>query len=504
MDLQRIFWWCMIMGVLIAGIEAKAELKLSNIFSDNMVLQRDMPVPVWGKASPGKKVTVKFKGQTVSSKANIDGKWTVKLAPLKTDSNPTKMTVISGTEKKSFDNILVGEVWLCSGQSNMQSSFAGLKMTKEVEGVDSPLIRLSYGNKWTACVTNNLKRFSCVGYYFGLKLRQELNVPIGLLNISRGCSSIEAWMTPGSLAANDFLKDKLAEMKKFQKFHSNYKQSSPEEKERVFLEHCNSRYIFARNFLENGKLKPDKYKTILSHMTVIKPAFLYNSLIVPVVPFAIRGVIWYQGETNVEDRQYALKQQILAESWRKIWGEGDFPFYLVQIAPFKGYPNLPEFWLQQYEAVRKTKNSGLVSTVDIGDINECHPINKSDVGMRLELLALRDTYGKKDVVASGPTFKSVKFVDNRIIVSFENCGSGLTTKNGKAPDWFEVAGADGKFFKAKAKIVGNTVEASNAKAKTPKYVRYGWNHIAEPNLRNKENLPAFPFNTAKAFFQHKK
>jgi sialate O-acetylesterase len=490
-------------GILLT-VNVNAELKMSKIFSDNMVLQRGIALPVWGWTSPGEKVTVNFKEQQKSSVADGEGKWMLKLDPLAVSSKPDKLTVTATTGKKEFNNILVGDVWLCSGQSNMGISFR--KYPDEAVGIkDTQLRHISrrLDSGWRICDTKSLQNFSRVAYYFGAELRKDLQIPIGLINVSLGCSSIEAWMTPESFAANDFLKDELVEMKKFQQFHSNYKQCSAEEKERVFLEHCQSKYTVARNFLKNGKPNADKYRRILWHMTAVKPAFLYNSLVVPVIPFGIKGMIWYQGETNVNDEQYAQKQQILIESWRKLWNQGQFPCYIVQIAPFKGYPGLPDFWLEQYEAVRRIKNTGLVSTVDIGDINECHPRNKHDVGLRLALLALRDTYGKRNIVASGPTYKSAKIVGNRIIVSFANLGNGLTTGDGKAPDWFEVAGADGKFFKAQAKIIQDNVEVSSPQVKKAKYVRCAWKHIAQPNLRNKDGLPVFPFNNILPFFSKK-
>jgi sialate O-acetylesterase len=485
-------------------------LKMPKIFSNDMVLQRDMAVPIWGEADSNEMVTAEFKGQKKSVKADINGKWMLRLDPLPASSEPETLTVMTSKEKQEFKNVLVGEVWLCSGQSNMQSSFKYLGIMKEVEGVDYPLIRLTSGSKWSLCNTKNLSRFSATGYYFGLNLWKKLQVPIGLINISRGCSSIEAWMTPESLAANDSLLDangcKLVdEMKKFQKFHADYKQIPQEEKERVFLDYCKGKYFFARNFLKDGKLKPDIDKKILWHMTVIKPAFLYNSLIVPVIPFGIRGVIWYQGETNKYDTQYAEKQKILVESWRKLWDEGNFPFYIVQIAPKKNI-TFPAIWLQQFKAVNEIPNSGIITTIDIGTPfapDGVHPTNKRDVGLRLALLALNKTYKMKNILFSGPTYKSIKIVGDKIIVSFDNCGAGLCVNDAKKPDSFEIADANGKFVKAKAVIEGNTVVVSAPSVKNPVYVSYAWHGNINPNLQNKEGLPAFPFNTAEPFFQKK-
>jgi sialate O-acetylesterase len=485
-------------------------LKLPAIFSDNMVFQRGAPVPVWGTAAPGETVSVKFKGQEMTGKADNSGKWMVRLAPMDASENPEKLTVSAEKNQITFDNILVGEVWLCSGQSNMESSFKYLKISDEIKDISIPRIRLTSGAKWRVCDTESLQSFSAVGYYFGLNLWKELKVPVGLINISRGCSSIEAWMTPESLEADKSLVDgngwRLAdEMKKFQDFKTNYDKLPDSERERVFLEHCRSKYSFASGYLgKDGKIPPGKYKSVLWHMTVIKPAYLYNTLIEPLVPFAIKGAVWYQGETNADETGYAQKQKILAESWRKNWGEGNFPFYFVQIAPYSGYSKLTAFWLQQYEAARIIPNSGIVSTVDVSDLKDCHPLNKRDVGLRLALLALRDSYGKKDVIASGPAFKSVVFNEGKALVSFDNIGGGLTTKDGKAPDWFEIAGADRKFVKAPAEIQGAAVAVSSPDVKAPAFVRCGWSQSAEPNLRNKEGLPVFPFNTAEPFFQSPK
>jgi|GEM_PF-3374470 len=489
-------------GILLAACNVWAALKTPAVFSDNMVLQRDILIPVWGWAEPGEKVTVKFKEQEKSATADVAGKWMAHLDPLPASAQPEKLTITGKNDRKEFNNVVVGEVWLCSGQSNMASTFKYLKITNEVEGVDYPQIRLSNAGNWRPCNSANLRYFSCVGYYFGLKLWQELRIPIGLVDVSVGCSSIEAWMPPESFAANEDWKDDLAEAEKMQKVEREYKSYTNDEKERLFIEHCQSKYGgFAKGYLVNGKPVPEKYENIFQHMRAVRSACLYTLAIRPILPFGIRGVIWYQGETNERDNQYARKQQALVETWRKLWGEGDFPFYIVQVAPYKGYDSLPGFWIEQYKAVSKTKNTGIVSTVDISDNENCHPLNKRDVGLRLALLALRDTYGKKDIVASGPVYKSMKIDGDKIIVLFDNIGAGLTTKDGKAPDWFEIAGANGRFFKAQAKINGDTVEVSSPEVKNPQSVRFAWSKIAGPNLRNKEGLPAFPFNTTDPFFQ---
>jgi sialate O-acetylesterase len=214
--------------------------------------------------------------------------------------------------------------------------------------------------------------------------------------------------------------------------------------------------------------------------------------------------LWYQGETDcwrIENiAGYAQRQKSMVENWRKRWGQGDFPFYFVQIAPYKDYHGLTDFWLEQYKAADNVKNSAMISTVDISNISEVHPKNKRDVGKRLALLALKNDYGKEYIVASGPVYKSMNIEGAKISVSFYNLGSGLTTKDGKEPDSFEVAGADGVFYPAKAAISGRKVVLSSPEVQAPVDVRFAWNNLADPNLRNKEGLPVFPFNTAEEYF----
>ena len=520
---------------LLLAVNVKAELKISKIFSDNMVLQRGMPVPVWGWSKPKEKVTVIFKGQTKSIIADNNGRWILKLAPLAVSQVPDKMTVKTNEKTKIFTNVLVGDVWLCSGQSNMGEDFShplnskyppGKKIAAELKKINNPLIRIVdrkglgkiipvaheppafpyFG--WQECNSKTAKYFSRVGYYFGEKLQKELKIPIGLVNVSRGCSSIEAWMPPEAFKSDQRLEKQFLELKKIQNFYRNYNQCTKQERGRILLEHCNSKYggFSKRCYMKNGKLPYDKYDKVLRHMLVVKPASLFYHAIHSIIPFAFKGVIWYQGETNVAsgDTEYALKQRLLIESWRNLWRQGNFPFYIVQLAPCLDGRDaaLPGFWLQQYKAVQDTANTGLISAVDIGNFNEYHPENKWDVGHRLAFLALHETYGRKDIIASGPMYKSLDIEGYKVKINFDHTGSGLTTNNGKAPNWFEIAGSDKKFVKAKAKIEKNKVVISNSTIKKPVFVRYAWSSRAHTNLCNKEGLPAFPFNTAEPFFQN--
>lgn len=488
-------------------------LQLPPIFGSNMMLQRDQPVPIWGQAIPGEEITVTFNEQQKSALASAEGQWGINLDPLPASKDPSTLAVTAKSGTKEFTNILVGEVWLCSGQSNMQATAKSLEIADEIRDAENPQIRLftvprNGDGSWVSCTTDSARTFSAAGYYFAVTLWNKLQVPVGVINASEGSSSIETWMPPETILANESLVDQngarlIDEMKSFDQFHARYEELSAEERQRVFLKHSTGNYVFARSFLNpDGSLKPDVEASILFHMTVIKPAFYFRKFIACIQPYAIRGVLWYQGETNAlttGDPQYALKQKLLVEGWRHQWNEDDFPFYFVQIPPCESYELLPEFWLQQFQAAKTTPNSGLITTMDIGDLKDSHPKNKRDIGSRLALLALRHTYGKKDLVASGPVFKASRIRGNTVEISFENPGTGLTTLNGKSPDGFEVAGPDKAFRMAPAVISGDKIVITSPLQDT-RYVRFAWSHTATPNLSNREGFPAAPFNTAEAFF----
>lgn len=489
------------------------QVQLPAIFSDQMVLQRDRPVPVWGTAVPGETISVKFRAQEKSAHADANGQWKLYLDPILVSKEPSSLVVTANSGKREFSNVLVGEVWLCSGQSNMQATPKSLDISENVQNANNPEIRLftvprnGEGN-WNSCTTDSSRNFSAAGYYFAVNLWNQLKVPVGVIAASEGSSSIETWMPPETILANDFLVDqngaKLTdEMRKFDEFYTKYDELSAEERNSVFLKHCKGNYVFARSFLNpDGSLKPNVEQGVLFHMTVIKPAFYFKKFIAQILPYAMRGVLWYQGETNAMttgDPQYAEKQKILIEGWRKLWNEGEFPFYSVQIPPCASYDLLPDFWLQQYKAVQITSNTGMIPTVDIGDLNNSHPKNKWDIGLRFALLALNRTYGKTEIVASGPIYKSVQIKGTSVEVMFDNPGKGLMTKDGKSPDWFEVAGQDRKFQKAPATIEGEKIVITSP-VKNTEYVRFAWSNLAAPNLLNEEGLPVSPFNTAEDFF----
>ena len=491
---------------LLSGASASAELMVPAIFSDHMVLQREMPVPVWGKAAPGEKVTVTFKGQAVTADAGKDGRWMATLQAMRADANPAKMEIVSASGKLTLTNILVGEVWLCSGQSNMQLRFLDLKeVPKNVREEIYPDIRLFYvamkGSgypqdqleyKWCVCdptappvASPLVVNHSVVGYYFIRELFKELKVPVGLIQSAHGGSGIEAW-TPAlgfQDSPNPELNKRVSEIKKA---HEEYR-----DKVKAYLEAFQT--WFDSPDLSAGFAASIPVHPLASYQRVTG---LYNGMIAPVVRYAIRGVIWYQGESNTNDGLlYADMMKAMVDGWRKIWSEGDFPFYFVQIAPYKGYPRLPELWTAQYQAAKEIKNCGMVSAVDVTDIDDCHPQNKEPVGRRLARMALKKTYGRTDIQCESPGYRSMEITGDKIRVSFDNVSEGgLCSRDGKPPNWFEIAAQDGAFKKAEAVIDGKTVIVSSPLVPKPASVRFAWNYIAEPNLSDKDGLPVLPFD----------
>jgi len=481
-------------------------LRLPAIFGDNMVLQRQQTVLVWGWAAPDAKVTVKFSGQTKSTRAAADGKWLVKLGKLKASAEPQNLVVESGGTKM-FTNILVGEVWLASGQSNMEKPIGkqpGQKPVfnaeQELAAANYPDIRIFQAEKilsamplddlqkfhgWQECSSNTLNSisFSAAAYFFGREIHTNLNVPVGLIESSWGGTRIEPWTPP------------------------------------VGFEVLPSQAKFAREKIGTNRISNTR------------PMAIYNAMIAPLAGFAMRGAIWYQGESNLmgtnadnDYLEYPDKMKAMVGGWRQIWGEGDFPFYFVQIAPFKyaggrtkraASPEmLPEFWTLQSRAARQIKNTGMVVTTDLADnLDDIHPRDKQDVGHRLALLALNKAYGEKNVVCSGPMFKKMKIEGSKAVLTFDHANGGLVSKDGQPRissqsgglqvsvlrgqplTWFTIAGADKKFVSADAKIAGDTVEVSAAGIEKPVAVRFAWDETAQPNLSNKAGLPAEPFRT---------
>ena len=463
--------------VLSSSISCSATLSLSSVFSDHMILQREQPVPVWGKADPGATITVEFSGQIKTVTAGTDGKWRVDLDPLVASSESRELKVSSNLKSEiinqKFSDVLVGEVWLCSGQSNMQFVLRSTENgSTAVAEANYPRIRLftaplapatepkeTIDAKWDVCTPATINNFSGVAYYFGKKLHQDLNVPIGLLLSAWGGTRIEPWTPPCGFEGIESLAD-------------TYKIA-----------------------LKMPPLSGDQKQDIKI------PTALYNGMIHAYIPFAIRGAIWYQGEANYRDgMRYVDKTKALLNGWRKLWGY-EFPFYFVQIAPYQYGSDesgvLPTFWEAQAKIVKVIPKTGMAVISDYTTITNIHPRNKEVPGTRLALLAEANTYGM-NVVSTGPVFQRLENQGNKLKVIFGSA-EGLTTRDGKTPDWFEVAGKDGLFRKAEAEISGNAVIVQSSEVSEPATVRFAWHKLAMPNLMNGAGLPAPAFRTEYVF-----
>ena len=461
-----------------------AKVQLPPVIGNGMVLQRELPVPVWGWAEPGELVKVVFSGQERSVKANNDGKWSVEFGPLKASTKPMVMTITCGDDIQILENILVGEVWLCSGQSNMEWGVGNsMNAKEEIAAATHPLIRLfnvpghtvsaqpkeQGAGQWRSCEPGSISGFSAVGYYFGRRIKGELNVPVGLIGSNWGGTRIEPW-TP------------------LEGFESVPELSAIA-----------------------GQVKSYNSKTRVGGRD---PSAIYNSMVHPLTPYALRGAIWYQGESNgAEGETYYQKKHALVNGWRKAFRNDHMAFYWVQLANFQQENRNPaggDGWAKIREAQTKALDipgTGMAVITDIGEARDIHPRNKQDVGWRLAQWALHQTYGLNDLVPSGPLYKSQKIEGNAIRVFFHHVGEGLMVgkKSGLDPvrevndgrlEHFAITGADMKWVWADAKIDGETVVVQSPDVVEPIAVRYAFTMNPErANLYNRDGLPAGPFRT---------
>lgn len=517
---KAMFIWSyvLVISCIMYFTQAGNGVEVPTIFGSHMVMQREMELPIWGWGEVGEKVSVTMAGVTKSATADADGKWMVRM-PAQTDKGPYKIT-IAGKNTIELEDVLIGEVWLCSGQSNMEMGIEMVKDGKdEVVDADYPEMRLFHvkdhrssgapekdfpGCDWRYCISRNIRKngwggFSATGYYFGRSIHKKLDVPVGLIDSSWGGTMIEPWTPMVGFEQVKGLKDLAEKIRK-----------GPEEK-RKEMELALAKYADwlpkAQAAAKEGSEMPWPPAWPAHPMAGSgDPIALYNGMIHPLVPFAIRGAIWYQGESNCikKDRMlYLEKMKALIGGWRTVWGQGEFPFYYVQLAPFdyskhfKGKTDeLPRIWEAQTAAL-SIPNTGMAVTVDLVDnLQDIHPANKKDVGERLALWALAKTYGMKDIVYSGPLYKKMKTEGDQIRVSFDYV-EGLTRRDQKELSWFEIAGADKIFVKAEAAIDAqtNTVVVRSLSVKEPVAVRFAWDELAQPNLMNGAGLPASPFRT---------
>lgn len=496
--------------VLLLGLcTANAEVKLNALFGDNAVLQRDAVVPVWGTADAGENVTVEFAGQTKSSTADEKGSWKVVLEPMPTSSENRSLTVTGDKTAAPLraNNILVGDVWLCSGQSNMERELGPranqqplVNWEAEAASANYPLIRhLHVKNgpsdsptselnaSWNICTPETAPTFTAVGYYFGRDLHKHLGVPIGLIHSSAGGTPCEAWTSREVLESG--FPEVLAN-------HEKAIAGYPEAVERFRKEEPDLLAKWEKDAKEarkNGAPEPRKPAPPSDPTTSVKrPTGLFNGKIAPLIPTAIKGVIWYQGEANHRlAKQYRTLFPAMINDWRTRWKQPGLPFLFVQIAPFKNM--LPEIREAQLIAWQSTPQTAMVVTTDVGDAEDIHPTRKEPVGARLALAARAKAYGEK-LVYSGPVFSGMDIADNHAVLRFDHVGGGLMAKDGPLRG-FTISGDGQTFVPAEAEIVGNTVKVHAAGISKPVAVRYGWANVPDVNLFNAEGLPATPFRT---------
>ena len=471
----------------------RADVTLPHVFGDHMVLQSGKPAPVWGWANPGEAITVTFAGQKKQAvAAGTEGAWKIELDPLAISAQPAELT-IAGANTVIFHDVLVGEVWLCSGQSNMQKPVGAWRgqpvqtigAAEEIAAAEYPLIRLmnveisnsnapardlEVGTRpkldypwlgWVPCTPATLDevKFSAVGYFFARKLFQEVKVPIGMIEATAGGTHIEGWTPATAFSTDSALAD----------------------------------------FAEAATTPKVKYDgTIIST--------LYNGMIHPLVPYGLRGVLWYQGESNLikRDALYANKITALIKSWRGAWGS-ELPFYYVQLPPLlyslrKNPDHTPldePYFREAQDAALKLPKTGAVVTTDLGDLRNMHPPHKKEIGERLALWALAREYGRKDIIPSGPVYRpgSIEREGSKAVLHFDSVGKGLTTSGESTLTCFTTAGADGVFHPADAVISGDAVVITSPEVSEPKEVRFAWDEAAMPNFYNRDGLPAVPFRT---------
>ncbi len=493
------------------AVSVWADVKVQPLFNDNMVLQRNSEANFWGTADSGEEVTVEGAwGSSVKAKAGADGKWALKIKT--PDAGGPFTLTIKGKNTITFKNVMSGEVWLCTGQSNMDCTMKFFKDTDQaIKDANYPNIRLfkvskkvsydkeldTFGGKWEECSPKTVADFSCTGYFFGLSLYKALNIPVGLIHCAWGGTRVEAW-TPWELQKG---------IKRLADDRSRAVKAAPaydETKAKADYAEAQKEY---KAWIDGGKKgkavqRPRFNKHPLQNQNL--PSALYNAMLKPLAPYTVKGAVWYQGESNagVAD-QYAQLLSTMIKGWREIWGLGDFPFYAVQLPRYKAvwkspvedgaWPILREAFA---EVASTVPNAGMAITIDTGEANDIHPGQKNLVGDRLARLALYNDYGKKDIAYCGPVMKSVEFKNDKAVVKFNNGGSPLAIIKGDKIEGFALYDVKKSVFvKADAKIVGDdTVEVTAAGITDPTIVYYAWATNPEGvNLGNKAGIPASPF-----------
>jgi sialate O-acetylesterase len=496
---------CVLAAAVLLVAAARAEVRLPALFSDHMVLQRDSRIPVWGWAEDGEQVTVRFQGQERIAETT-DGRWRVLLDPVPA-GGPFEMTV-TGKNTLVVRDILVGENWICGGQSNMAMAVnRAANAAEAIAGADLPQIRLfkvkvtgadspqeDVEAEWVVCTPETVPEFSAVGFFFGRGLQQHLKTPVGLIQACLGGTNASCWTTRETLAADPALKSFLDEYEQalvdFPEAQARYETALAQHQERLAEAKAAGRELTpAERRAPREPMGPSHVK---------RPAALYNAMIAPLQPFAVRGAIWYQGEANAHSvaaaEQYRTLFPAMINDWRQGWGQPRFPFLFVQLAAYADNPAWPLLRDVQTEAL-KLPDTGMAVAIDVGERKDIHPTDKETVGQRLVMAARNVAYGE-EVPPTGPLFHEMEIRDNLAIVTFRFAANGLKS-TAKPITGFQVAGADGNFVPAEAAIAGMNVLVKADGVDKPVAVRYGWQAFPDPpcSLYNHEGLPAVPFRT---------
>jgi sialate O-acetylesterase len=505
--MNRLFFLSLFLGIL--SVELRGELTLHPLIGNHAVFQRDVPFPVIGKADSGAEVVVQWRGKDYQAKAGADGKWSLQLDPSPATEKGQVLKVKSGTNSIEVSDILIGEVWLASGQSNMEWPLnkCGAQMA-EAESAEDPHLRLAWVSRataplpaesvktsWRSATKSTALTFSAVGYFFGRELRKTTQVPVGVIQSAVGGTPAEAWTPIEFLEAESDFAKAVNSRKEYPNWYP--KLLAKYEKDKVA-------YDLALAEAEKTGAKPPK-KIREPHTPEKNPnlaSVLWNGMIYPLVPYPIRGVIWYQGESNAYRAEvYEKLLTGMIGAWRKAWGQGDFPFLIVQLTDFNvnedGATGVKWAKLRdaQSAVADHVPQTGLAVTLGLGDAEDIHPQRKMEVGERLALWANKIAYGK-DVVCQGPVFNSVKYSGAEAIVSFRPLKGELKSSDQKDVGGFAVAGSDKQFKPAQARLEKNQVILKSSEVAKPAFVRYAWcNRPADANLTDESNLPARPFRT---------
>ena len=492
---------CLLLSLLFA-LQSNAQIKLPSIFGDHMVLQQKQDNPVWGWAEPNEKITVEINGQSHATIADAKGNWRVVLKPIPV-GGPYKMNIQGKSSMFFFEDVLVGEVWICSGQSNMQLELQNTNSGElAIATANYPNIRIitvptvgtsepqnDFNGAWEAASPESIPNFSAIGYFFGQRLHHALGVPIGLIDNAWGGSAAEAWVNRAVIESDKNYTDLMTSWKKLEQTYSYDEEIKKWQKAIVAWE--------ANKNEENMPRKPGNLLTG-NH----RPANIYNGVLHPTIGYGIKGVIWYQGESNAgRSYQYRDLFPLMIQNWRNEWKQGDFPFYYVQLADFMAEPKEPEEsgWAELREAQTMTKdrltNVGEAVIIDLGEGRDIHPRNKQVVADRLVRIALARDYNK-DIIYEGPSYQTMEVKADKILLTFGNVGQGLYSFDTKEPQGFAIAGADKKFVWADAKIISeNQMELSSEAISNPIAVRYAWANNPVCNMYNRDGLPMTPFRT---------